>query len=313
MKPESRPASDVALSSIDIETDVLFADHPLQYSTAVATSLRQIPSIIPLTRDVAHTVDTEDAYAFIIPLHDDLVISEEPYLDKVLRKDQMLFVPYYTNLTLRTLSNDSTFLLFRFLPSIQLCAGHCPNSSQCGLDIDKRRRSVASDTQLISGTAFLQIHSPLNNWIQSVAAYISQGCSTLSLYEYKLRELFYLLRHFYDRDEVDKFLEGYHCRNVGFRAFVYRHHLDCRNVEELAEILNMSLSTFKRTFKEEFNCPPLQWMHKQKAVYIYRDLIAKELTLTEMAEKYHFSSVSYLCAFCKKMLNASPMKISGQR
>lgn len=310
---DSKTKPEVSFSSIDIETDVLFADHPLQYSTAVASSLRKPPAIVSLTHDAPRPLETEDEYAIVMPLDGDLVVREAPYLDRVLRQDHMLFLPYFTNLSLHTLAKESSFLIFRFLPSIQLCAGRCPNKELCGVDLDHHRRSVASDTQLVSGTAYLQVNHPTDSWCQTVASYIRKGCTTLSLYEYKLREYFYILHNFYNRQEVDTFLENFHCRNVGFRAFVYRHHLDCRNVEELAQILGMSLSTFKRTFKEEFNCPPLQWMHKQKAVYIYRDLVAKELTLAEVAKKYHFSSVSYLCAFCKKMLNATPMKISGQK
>lgn len=314
MKQHDFPATpEVSCPSIDIETDVLFADHPLQYSTAVASSLRQPPAVLSLAHGAARPIETEDEYALVIPLNGDIVVRETPYLDRVLHQDQMLLMPHFTQLTLHTLAEESSVLTLRFLPSIQLCAGRCPNKGHCSADLGRHHRVTASDTQLVSATTCLEIKQPIYSWCQTVVSYIRRGSTTLSLYEYKLREFFYILRNFYDRNVADAFLEKFHCNNVGFRAFVFRHNLDCRNVEELAEILGMSLSTFKRTFKEEFNCPPLQWMHKQKAVYIYRDLIAKELTLAEIAQKYHFSSVSYLCAFCKKMLNATPMKISGQK
>lgn len=187
---DSKTKPEVSFSSIDIETDVLFADHPLQYSTAVASSLRKPPAIVSLTHDAPRPLETEDEYAIVMPLDGDLVVREAPYLDRVLRQDHMLFLPYFTNLSLHTLAKESSFLIFRFLPSIQLCAGRCPNKELCGVDLDHHRRSVASDTQLVSGTAYLQVNHPTDSWCQTVASYIRKGCTTLSLYEYKLREYF---------------------------------------------------------------------------------------------------------------------------
>ena len=108
---DSKTKPEVSFSSIDIETDVLFADHPLQYSTAVASSLRKPPAIVSLTHDAPRPLETEDEYAIVMPLDGDLVVREAPYLDRVLRQDHMLFLPYFTNLSLHTLAKESSFLI----------------------------------------------------------------------------------------------------------------------------------------------------------------------------------------------------------
>lgn len=126
---DSKTKPEVSFSSIDIETDVLFADHPLQYSTAVASSLRKPPAIVSLTHDAPRPLETEDEYAIVMPLDGDLVVREAPYLDRVLRQDHMLFLPYFTNLSLHTLAKESSFLIFRFLPSIHFVQGVAPIKS----------------------------------------------------------------------------------------------------------------------------------------------------------------------------------------
>ena len=65
---DSKTKPEVSFSSIDIETDVLCADHPLQYSTAVASALRKPPAIVSLTHDAPRPLETEDEYAIVMPL-----------------------------------------------------------------------------------------------------------------------------------------------------------------------------------------------------------------------------------------------------
>ena len=73
--------------------------------------------------------------------------------------------------------------------------------------------------------------------------------------------------------------------------------------------MNLSLSSFKRHFNQEFGCPPLKWMHEERARHVYTDLADPSLSLKAIAEKNLFSSVSYLCAFCRKMLGNTPLQL----
>ncbi len=139
--------------------------------------------------------------------------------------------------------------------------------------------------------------------------YLHQSQSQTDLYELKVRELFHVLRSSYPKEEMDLFLLSFHCHNQGFRAQVFKHHLDCNTVEELADKMKISMSTFKRRFKLEFNAAPLQWMNEERAKHIYEDLGEGQLSLQEIANRYHFSSLSYLCKFCKRMFGTSPLEL----
>ncbi len=188
--------------------------------------------------------------------------------------------------------------------------GWCPSScteNKIAEKQDLNSRTLSKTLQILHQKDIL-IH-----WKSMLVKFIEVEEKGLNIYEYKLRELFYIFRQFYRKSEIEVFLSSFHCRNRGFRSFVYHHHLACQSVEELAQLMGFSLSKFKRIFKEEFGVSPLQWMNQEKAAYIYRDLKKKEYSMIEMSKKYHFSSISYFTAFCKKMFQEVPSKIRDEK
>ncbi len=295
---------------LDVEEDLLFADHPMAHTDHIMQAIEGKPHLVHLSEGQERKISTEDCYAFLIPIEGELVLEEPPYEEHAPSSQEIFLLNYYTEMTVKPLGKEARFLLLSFHPSIQLCVGICPKIK--GGCAPNKKEDEEEDVPMRSEVKRLGIKPAVRSWAELVAFYMVEGHSGLPVYEYKLRELFHIFRRFYGHDELGLFLASFHCKHHGFRAFVYNHHLECRNVEELAGLLEMSLSSFKRAFKAEFNCAPLQWMHKQKAAYIYRDLREQRHSLSELAVKYHFSSVSYLCAFCKKMLNATPMQISHQ-
>lgn len=295
---------------LDVEEDLLFADHPMAHTDHIMRAIQGKPVLIHLSKGQERKIATEDCYAFLIPIEGEILLEEPPYEEHAPSKQEIFLLNYYTEMTVKPVDEEVRFLLITFHPSIQLCVGICPKIK--GSCSSGKKEDNESALPMRSEIKRLSIKPAVRSWTELVAYYLIEGHSGLPIYEYKLRELFHIFRRFYNNEDLSAFLASFHCKHHGFRAFVYNHHLECRNVEELAALLEMSLSSFKRAFKAEFNCAPLQWMHKQKAAYIYRDLREQRHSLSELAIKYHFSSVSYLCAFCKKMLNATPMQISHQ-
>ncbi len=295
----------------DIEEDLLFGDHSVISSVNIAKAIVQPPVVINLKKGETHELETEDYFSFLIPLRGTFTLSIPMEERKQISAREFLLFGFYTFASLSAEQEDGAFLRVNFSSSIQLCVGECPKikclQHECMPSINKE-----SDKEILPKADIQSLKQVpiVQTWAEMVAIFVTKEHTNTSVYEYKLRELFYILRHFYTKEEQDCFLSSFHCKNHGFRAFVYNHHMECRTVEELANLLDMSLSTFKRTFRQEFGSSPLQWMHKQKANYIYRDLRRNCYSLAEMAERYHFSSVSYFCAFCKKIFNETPMKIS---
>ena len=72
------------------------------------------------------------------------------------------------------------------------------------------------------------------------------------------------------------------------------------DVKNFALQANMSQSTFNRRFKETFNETAKNWLLLRKQEFVKRDVALSNLSFSEIAEKYKFSSTSYLVTFCKK-------------
>ena len=146
-------------------------------------------------------------------------------------------------------------------------------------------------------------------WTCAIIEYLQYSLSDLRLFDVKLQELFLLLRMNYARRVQEEFLRGFHCKRSGFSCQVFKHHLSCRNVEDLACKLGVPPATLTRMFDDEFGVSPLKLLLQQRARHVYKYLVDSNLSLTEISERYYFSSPGYLSAFCRRMFGLSPLKI----
>ena len=214
---------------------------------------------------------------------------------------QMILVPMGLLIELRA-EEELECLAFHFLPSIHLCARQCP---------EKPTRDF-SHLEMVPRTPVLT-HLPFSRgvelWTKSILEYLQYSLADLRLFDVKLQELFLLLRMNYARRVQEEFLRGFHCKRSGFSCQVFKYHLSCRNVEELAEKIRVTPAALTRMFDDEFGVSPLKWLLQQRARHVYKDLVDSNLSLTEISERYYFSSPGYLSAFCRRMFGLSPLKI----
>lgn len=300
----SKKISETDVSPIDIDADLMFNEW--EPSQQVATSLLHAPTLNTLAYKEVESFDVDYYYCMIFALkgHAKLISMKGDESGEVHEKEIML-IPMGKYIKLESADkNGFEYISIQFRPSINLCMGKCPRSGTIyGNTVCKVSRNKSED-QITT----LNINEGVWPWIEQVLFYIKTSPDAIPAFEVKLRELFYILRIGYDSDKSQEFLSSYHCHNLGFRAFVFRHHLDCKTVEDLAELMQLSTSTVKRLFLDEFGMPPLKWMHEQKARFIYRDLADDTLSLQQIADRYHFSSISYLCVFCRKAFGVTPLK-----
>ena len=128
----------------------------------------------------------------------------------------------------------------------------------------------------------------------------------------KMQELFILLRAYYNREELATFFYPLIGKNRDFKDFVYEHYLKVDSLNEFAALANTSVDTFKRRFKETFGEPAHKWITGRKAEHVYRDIALGILSFADIAEKYRFSSVSYLTTFCKQHLGKTPQQLRNE-
>ena len=139
---------------------------------------------------------------------------------------RMIFVPMGTLVDIES-EGETTCLVFHFQPSIHLCANQCPERPKKRFQITTMRQEKVLTT--------LPLSRGVELWTSAILEYLQYSLSDLRLFDVKLQELFLLLRMNYARRMQEDFLRNYHCKRMGFSCQVFKYHLSCRNVEELAE------------------------------------------------------------------------------
>lgn len=158
----------------------------------------------------------------------------------------------------------------------------------------------------------LPIRQRLAEYATGLRHCLEDGLGCVHFLEMKMQELFILLRAYYNREELATFFYPLIGKNRDFQDFVYEHYRQVDSLNEFAALANTSVDTFKRRFKETFGEPAHKWITGRKAEHVYRDIALGILSFADIAEKYRFSSVSYLTTFCKQHLGKTPQQLRNE-
>ena len=115
-----------------------------------------------------------------------------------------------------------------------------------------------------------------------------------------------MMKTFYSRLEIARFLKPILNQGTDFKAFIIKNYMDAKNVEELAELCNLSVRSLTRKFKIHFNDSPYRWMLKQKSHQIKILLADKKVPLQQIIKEYGFSSPAHFTTYCKKHFGITP-------
>lgn len=94
--------------------------------------------------------------------------------------------------------------------------------------------------------------------------------------------------------------------NENFRNHIYQDYVRYQNITQIASEMHMSISTFKRTFQEEFGCSPHLWMNNQKLKKATMLLDTSDYSVTDIGFICGFSSLSTFMSQFKKKYGISP-------
>lgn len=136
-----------------------------------------------------------------------------------------------------------------------------------------------------------------------------KGLKCFCFFKIKQKELFFLLKTYYPKDELARFFSPLLCKDSQFMNLVYKNYRYVKSVHELAEMSAYSLSGFKKHFCRTFGVPASEWISNQKSMLIFKDLNDPTLSIKEIADKYEFASVSSFSTFCVHKFGIPPGKI----
>lgn len=124
--------------------------------------------------------------------------------------------------------------------------------------------------------------------------------------ELKVRELLLTALLTRGQGEMARWLAPLMMARDNFEAFVWANHDWASGVEHLAELAGMGLSTFKRRFAETFGDSVYQWMMKQKARAVEREIYNGRHDIQELMSRCGFHSHVQFNRFCHKYLGGAP-------
>lgn len=155
----------------------------------------------------------------------------------------------------------------------------------------------------------LKLDIRLQSFFSLLADCLKEGLGCIHYHQIKRDELFLYLRAGYTKEELALFFYPVLGQNLEFKDFVLMNSRKIFDVKHFALQANMSQSTFNRHFKETFNETAKNWLLLRKQEFVKRDIALSNLSFSEIAEKYKFSSTSYLDTFCKKYFGKTPKEI----
>jgi len=173
-------------------------------------------------------------------------------------------------------------------------------------------RLISDDNAVSEKFCKLPIKKVIIHYFFLLDLYLKEKIHSPDFFEFKRQELFFLLAHYYSRDDLAWFLQHILSKDIQFKNLVLSNYLHAKNVQELAKLANYSTSGFIKKFQKCFNNSPYQWMQKQKAQKISFDINRGIKSLQEIANEYNFSSYQHFSVFCKTQLGATPTTISGK-
>lgn len=197
---------------------------------------------------------------------------------------------------------DSLLLLCAFSSSLKLCSR---------FSIQQLAKNIPSD--MSSDFYFLSLDERLSRFLSLLVDCLQEGLGCIHFHLMKRDELFLYLRAGYDKEELARFFYPILGKDMEFKGFVLNYCHTIFDVKSFAAHANMSLSTFNRSFKDTFHDTAKNWLLLRKQEFVKNDIVMTAMPLSEIAEKYHFSSTSYLVTFCKKYFGKTPNELRKDR
>ena len=195
---------------------------------------------------------------------------------------------------------DVRFIVCRVRGIVQLC--ECLSLERLHFESP----SVDEDFQL------LPIRERIHGYISHFVDCVEDGLRCNYYFETKTKELFFMLRAYYAKEELAGFFSPLLSKDSSFMNLMYTHFREAKSVQDLIRVSYYSESGFKKQFQRVFGTSASEWLRERKASLIFQDLNHSPLSLKELAEKHHFSSVSSFSTFCTSQFGRPPGKIRLQ-
>ncbi|MCM4173808.1 AraC family transcriptional regulator [Arenibacter sp. TNZ] len=166
-----------------------------------------------------------------------------------------------------------------------------------------------------------EINSPVSKYVVQMATnklienYISgiehlfenQAAITDELLILKFKELITLLLQTESSSDILKMVRSlFSEREFSFKEIIEAHLFEPLSVADLSQLTGMSLTSFKKTFKEIFNATPGLYIIDKRTEEVAKRLMTMDLSISQIAYDAGFTNPSHLSKCFQKKYGVSP-------
>ncbi len=154
----------------------------------------------------------------------------------------------------------------------------------------------------------VEAHVLLSSYFDSLQLYLNnKGLFSDEIVKSKVRELISVLINT-DRTGETRHIFGnlFRASEYEFKDTIAKNIFEDLNIEDLAFLCSLSLSSFKRKFKAVYGTSPNKYITSKRLDKAQTLLRTTKLSVSEIAYDCGFSDVSYFSKSYKKYFNASP-------
>lgn len=216
-------------------------------------------------------------------------------------KGDILFIKKGANLT-HQFFDDDFCAIFIFIPDDFIKSFLEKNPAL----INQKEKDISSQDGVIT----LQSDELLQNYYQSIQSYLFLSEQpNKELVKLKFDELLLsLFSNNVHRELTDYFVslcqnQLYHMSRVMEQNFAYNLKL-----EEYAKLCHMSLSTFKKSFKEYYHTTPAVWLRERKLDRALHQLLTSDLSISQISFESGFEDTSHFIRVFKQKHGLTPLQ-----
>lgn len=126
------------------------------------------------------------------------------------------------------------------------------------------------------------------------------------LLEVKFEELMIYLKETQGVDFIFSLITNVDSQFQHFNEIVETNKLNKLTVKELSFLSNMSISTFKREFEKQFNCPPSRWFLEQRLAHAAFLMKSKSKRPSDIFEEIGYENLSNFVQAFKARFGMTP-------
>jgi AraC-like DNA-binding protein len=154
----------------------------------------------------------------------------------------------------------------------------------------------------------LTIHTDLNvnNLLKDYMSAIDRGLYSGDYSLCKTEELLILLKNGYSEELLAWLFQPVFKGRIIFKSIILQNRNKLFTVEEFAAVTHLNRNTFRLRFKEIFGMTPVEWIQRERATSIFRELTETEKPILSVMTDYGFSNFPNFVRFCRMHLKSPP-------